>query len=167
MKWLKNRMIKGKVEKMLLMRKEREVVIPKKIKTIGILATSEVEFAAMKAHVRNVWGYQIRLAGYFYSEDRATSIEGFSHHHFNWDGSPSDYFNSFIDEPWDLLLVPSLKLNDYLRYLLLVNKNKLSLGFYSQDTKPFLDLMMAYEGADIHENIQHLISYLDKLKKAC
>lgn len=167
MKWLKDRVIKNRVEKMLLQKKERTVVLPDKIKTIAILAYSEVEFAAIKAHVRNIWGYKVRLLGYFYTDEKNSSIEGFSHQHFTINGTASEYFNAFLDEEWDLLLLPSLKLNDYLRYLLLANRYKLSLGFFSEETKPFLDLMLEYEGTDIHENIQHLIQYFNKLKKAC
>lgn len=167
MKWLKDRLVKRRVEKLLLHYEKRAVDIPEKIKTIGILASSEVEFEAIKGHIRNIWGYKVRIGGYYYSDKKEMSIDGFNHSHFNLNGSPSDYFNAFLEEDWNLLFVPSLKLNNYIRYLLLLKKSRLSMGFFSEDTKPFLDLMLEYEEKDIHENIQYLIHYLNKIKKAC
>jgi|GEM_PF-1088879 len=167
MKWLKDWMVNKKVNKLNLQNRSKKVVIPEKIKTIGILASSEVEFEALKAHIRNIWGYKVRVGGYFFSEKKELPVDGFSYVNFNLNGTASDYFSAFLEEEWDLLFLPSINLNDYLRFLLLQNKSKFSIGFYSEDTKPYLDLMVAYEAKDIHENIQNLINYLNKIKETC
>jgi hypothetical protein len=67
----------------------------------------------------------------------------------------------------DFILVPTLKLNPYLRYLLLANQSGFNIGFFSEENKHYLDLMLQIEDIDLEKNIQNLIDYLNKIKEAC
>jgi hypothetical protein len=82
-------------------------------------------------------------------------------------GLPTEYFNAFKSEKMDFILVPSLQLNAYLRYLLLANESSFKIGFFSPENKPYLDLMLDHEEGELHSNVHHLLDYLKKIKEAC
>jgi hypothetical protein len=167
MKWLKENAIQRRLRKRLIHPGTKKIHIPEEFKHIGILANSPEEYIISKEYLRNKWGYKIRITGLFYDEKAPDSVEAFSHKHFNFLGYPSDYFNEFCSEKMDFILVPSLKLNPYLRYLLLINTSGFNIGFYSEGNKPFLDLMLKIEENDLEKNIESLIKYLKKIKEAC
>lgn len=167
MKWIKDWMVKRQVEAKLHLLKFKGVKIPQDIKTIGILAGSATDFEKTKEAIRNLWGYKVRVIGFYYEESNQSPVDSISYKHFDILGNPTEYFNSFMTEMLDIILVPSLHLNPYLRYLLISNKCNLNLGFYSQENEPFLDLMLHYEEGDLGENIYRLINYLQKIQEAC
>jgi hypothetical protein len=167
MKWLKEIAVQRRLRKRLLYLGTKKIYIPEEFKHIGILANSSEEYKISKEYLRNKWGYKIRITGLFYNEKAPESVEAFSHKHFNFLGQASDYFNEFCTEKMDFILVPSLQLNPYLRYLLLINRSGFNIGFYSEENKPFLDLMLKIEENDLENNIENLINYLNKIKEAC
>jgi len=167
MKWLKEIAVQRRLRKRLLYLGTKKIHIPEEFKHIGILANSSEEYKISKEYLRNKWGYKIRITGLFYNEKAPESVEAFSHKHFNILGQASDYFNEFCTEKMDFILVPSLQLNPYLRYLLLINRSGFNIGFYSEENKPFLDLMLKIEENDLENNIENLINYLNKIKEAC
>ena len=165
-RFLKEQVLSRKVKKLLRSQKKRDLVFPREIRHVGILAGSEEEFDEAKEQVRKVWGFKVRITGLFYAEEGGKS-GGFSSREFNQWGEPSDFFLGFLEEKMDFLLIPTLKLNAYLRYLLLTKHSSFSLGFYSEENKPFLDLMVEPEGEDPSQNIALLITYLNKIQSAC
>lgn len=167
MKWIKDKLIEYQLNEKLKTSESQEVKIPEQLRCIGVLANSESDFIQTKEIIRNIWQYQIRIIGLFYSEEPSRHIEAFSSKHFSIWGLPTEYFNAFKSEKMDFILVPSLELNPYLRYLLLSNESGFKIGFYSSENKPFLDLMLGQEDEDLPSNILNLLEYLKKIKEAC
>ncbi|MFD2202879.1 DUF6913 domain-containing protein [Shivajiella indica] len=167
MKWLKEIAVQKRLNNRLLHQNLKQLHIPDEFRHIGILANSAEDFRITKEFIRNKWGYKIRITGLYFDDKEPDSIEAFSHKHFNIIGQPSHYFNEFCSEKMDFILVPSLKLNPYLRYLLLANNSGFNIGFYSKENRPFLDLMLEIEEKNLEYNIENLINYLNKIKAAC
>ncbi len=167
MKWIKDKLIEWQLDQKLKEKSTLAVKIPEQLKCIGILANSETDFLQTKEIIRNIWQYQIRIIGLFYSEEPSRHIEAFSSKEFTIWGLPSEYFNAFKSENMDFILVPSLQLNAYLRYLLLSNESGFKIGFYTSENKPYLDLMLGQEDDDLTSNILSLLDYLKKIKEAC
>lgn len=167
MKWLKKKLVQRQVDIKLRKLGKRNTEFPEQIKSIGIIAASETDFEEAKAFLRNLWGYKVSISGYFFEEEESQSNSWISPKNFNLLGKHDAYLDSFINEKLDILLVPSLKLNPYLRYLLLANPTGFKLGFFSEENSPFLDLMLAQDSDDLKNNIQHLINYLNKIKETC
>lgn len=168
MKWLKDKLIHWQLDKKLATLDEKETRVPDQIRCIGILANSEEDFKVTKEVIRDIWGYKVRIIGLFYTEEESRSVEAISYKQFTWLALPSDYFNEFLLEEMDFILVPSFELNPYLRYLLLSNRSGFIVGFFSDANKPYLDFMLDVDGElDLDLNIHHLIEYIKKLKAAC
>jgi hypothetical protein len=167
MKWIKDRLIEWRLKQKMKLKASQDVKIPKQFRCIGILANSESEFLETKEVVRELWNYKIRIIGLFYSDEPRRLIEAFSAKKFTFWGLPSDYFNEFKLENMDFILVPSLHINAYLRYLLLENQGGFKIGFYSEENEPYLDFMLGYEEEDLSSNVHHLLEYLKKIKEAC
>ena len=170
MKWLKKKMVQKQVDAKLKKLGKRTAQLPEQIKSIGLLAASETDFEQTKEYLRNLWGYKVSISGFFFEEEKNQSVpqvSAVSAHHFTILGGHKSHLDAFVNEKLDIILVPSLHLNPYLRYLLLSNPTGFRLGFYSEENSPFLDLMLAQDSDDLNENIQHLINYLNKIKEAC
>ncbi|UJP63517.1 DUF6913 domain-containing protein [Mongoliitalea daihaiensis] len=170
MKWIKDLLVNWRLKQLLkkVDLHQRGITVPTEIKTIGILAENFDALEEAKILIRKEWGLKVRIIAYHYSEENSTQIEAFSHKHFTWSGLPSDRLNNFMDEQLDFILVSSAKLNPYLRYLLLTKKDSFAIGFYSSQNKPYFDLMLAYDASsDLSGNLNLLIEYLLKIKRAC
>lgn len=167
MKWIKDLLIERQLEKKLKQKEAKTIKIPELFRCIGILANSESEFLETKKVIRDFWGRKIRIIGLFYSEQPSRHIEAFSNRHFTFWGLPSDYLNEFKLENMDFILVPSLHLNPYLRYLLLENQCDFKIGFYSKENEPYLDLMLGLDEEQLGSNIHQLLDYLKKIKEPC
>lgn len=167
MKWIKDRLIEWQLKQKLKIKETKDIKIPEQFRCIGILANSEAEFLETKEVIRELWSYKVRIIGLFYSEEPSRLIEAFSSKHFTFWGLPSDYFNEFKLENMDFILVPSLHLNPYLRYLLLENQSGFKIGFYSEENEPYLDFMLGQDEEDLGSNVHHLLEYLKKIKEAC
>ncbi|PRY85745.1 DUF6913 domain-containing protein [Mongoliibacter ruber] len=167
MKWLKDILIEWQLDKLLKNLPKRDIQVPQEFKCVGVLSNSEEDFLITKELLRDLWGYKVRIIGLFYTEEENRMVEGISHKNFNWLALPSEYFNEFLLEKMDFILIPSLKLNPYLRYLLLQNQSGFTIGLFSEENKPYLDLMLTAESDDLKSNVHHLIDYLKKIKEAC
>jgi len=166
MKLIKTLLVNFQLKKSLKRKQKYDVKVPVKPKCIGILAEHEDEFNVTKEFLRGLWGYQVRVVGWYYKE-QSQETESISHKHFSLTGLPGDYFNGFLDEKLDFILVPSLSLNPYLRYLLLNNQSRFKMGFLSEDNESYLDFMIKKEGNDLNENLVRLLAYFEKLREAC
>ncbi|WP_373523409.1 hypothetical protein [Aquiflexum sp.] len=166
MKFIKNLFVKFQLKNSLKRKGNYDVKVPANPKCIGILAENEDEFKETKDFIRSLWGYQVRIIGFYYN-DRTQETESISHKHFSSTGLPGTYCNGFLDEKLDFILVPSLSLNPYLRYLLLNNQSRFKMGFLSDENKTYLDFMIKKEGDDLSENLFKLLAYFEKLKQAC
>ncbi len=166
MKLIKNLFVTYQLKKALNKRNKYEVIFPLKPKCVGILAADEKEYLEAKKYLRSLWGYQVRIIGWYYNES-SNEIESFSHKNFSFFGLPTDNFNELMEEKLDFILVPSLSLNPYLRYLLLNNQSQFKMGFLSDDNKSYLDFMIKMEGENLELNLKRLLGYFDKIKEAC
>lgn len=166
MKAIKNLFVKFQLKKALRKKEKYEVIFPSNPKIVGILAADEKEFKEAKDYLRSLWGYQVRIIGWYYDEE-SSEIDSFSHKNFSFFGLPSDYFNELMDEKLDFILVPSLSLNPYLRYLLLNNQSRFKMGFLSDENKSYLDFMIKMEGENLKVNLKRLLGYFEKIKEAC
>lgn len=167
MKWLKDILIEWQLEKLLKTIPKKDVQVPLEFRCIGLLANSEEDYLITKDLIRDLWGYKVRIIGLFYTEEESRMVEAVSHKNFNWLALPTEYFNEFLLEKMDFILIPSLQLNPYLRYLLLQNQSGFTIGLFSEENKPYLDLMLTAESDDLKSNVHHLIDYLKKIKEAC
>lgn len=166
MKFIKSLFINFQLKNSLKKKKGYDIQVPAHPKCVGILAENENDFIKAKESLRNLWGYQVRIIGFYYNEQNQET-ESISHKHFSMSGLPSDYCIGFLDEKLDLILVPSLSLNPYLRYLLLNNRSRFKMGFLSDENKTYLDFMIKTEGDDLNKNLINLLAYFEKLKQAC
>lgn len=166
MKLIKNLFVEFQLKKALNKKEKYEVIFPLNPKYVGILAADEKDFLEAKQYLRSLWGYQVRIIGWYYNEE-SSEIESFSHKDFSIFGLPTDNFNELMDEKLDFILVPSLSLNSYLRYLLLNNQCKFKMGFLSDENKSYLDFMIKMEGENLKMNLKRLLGYFDKIKEAC
>ena len=166
MKWIKDKMIVWQLEKAIKTKKETDVSFPTNPKRVGILASNKEEFIEAKEILRKIWGFHIRIIGGYFSEEDS-DVEAISPVHFsNW-GLPTDYFNEFLEEKLDFILVPTLHLSPYLRYLLLANKSRFKMGFFSKENSIFLDFMIKQEGEKLSPNLEKLMAYSKKIKEKC
>lgn len=170
MRWFKDRIVNYRIKQKFrtISGKSSSSGVPSTIKQVGIIAESVEDFEIAKALIRDQWGLKIRVIAHFYASSETKLNEGVTHNHFSWSGFPSDYFNEFLDEHLDFILVSSSDLSPYMRYLLLAKENSFKIGFYSEQNKSYLDLMVAYDkGKDLADNLKLVIEYLLKIRQAC
>jgi hypothetical protein len=167
MKAIKAYFVNRQLQK-LVNQKTAYTPIPEKIRCIGLLAENEIDFLAAKEVIRHHWGFQVRLIGLFYDEQQQPRpVEGMSYRDFSIFGRPSFYFNEFLEEKPDFILVASINLNPYLRYLLHLKNNTFRIGFYNEINRSCIDLMVAHENEDAKGKIINLIEYLNRIKTPC
>ena len=166
MKWIKDRMITYQLEKALKNKKKAEVSFPINPRRVAILASNKEEFLESKEMLRKIWGFNIRIIGGYFSEEN-TDAEAICPIYFSVWGLPTDYFNEFMEEKLDFILVPTLHLSPYLRYLLLANNSKFKMGFHSGENSPLLDFMIKMEGDNLKPNLEKLMAYFKKITETC
>lgn len=166
MKWIKDRMIVLQLERALKKKMKAEVSFPTNPRRVAILASNKEEYLEAKEMLRKVWGFNIRIIGGYFSEENSDA-EAICPVHFSVWGLPTDYFNEFMEEKLDFILVPTLHLSPYLRYLLLANNSRFKMGFYSKENSPLLDFMIKTEGENLKPNLEKLMAYFKKIKEKC
>ncbi|MCH6201658.1 hypothetical protein MMU07_18905 [Aquiflexum sp. LQ15W] len=166
MNYIKKWMIAYQLDKSLKNKNKTEVEFPTNPRRVAILASNKEEFLESKEILRKIWGFNIRIIGGYFSEEN-TDAEAICPIYFSMWGLPTDYFNEFMEENLDFILIPTLHLSPYLRYLLLANKSKFKMGFYSKENSPLLDFMIKKEGEDLTPNLEKLMAYFKKIKETC
>jgi hypothetical protein len=167
MKWVKDLIIEKQLDKKTAKLKPREILVPREIKSVGILTNTQEEYYTCKEVLRSLFQYKVKIIGYFFlNENRkeGTPKEAVNHKQFSVLGHPSDYFNEFKEEKFDCILIPTINLSPYLLSLLSLNNHGFRMGFYSSDQQQYVDLMIMKENETaLDAQILELIKYLDRI----
>src|SRR5690606_2126825 len=108
------------------------------IKSIGIIAPSLVELDETSAAIVPILGHQLKVTGLFYGEG-SEAKQAFSHKDFSFSGKPKNIVAEFINNKVDLIIASEEKLNIFSLYLLYLNPQSYSVGFYDKSHTPYLD----------------------------
>jgi hypothetical protein len=152
---------KKQFQKQLIEADEKRVVSDKEIKTVGIL-TTELFFNTieLKEEVERV--LNLRNAKIYcyrpYKKSNTISYKHFSEKDFNWKGKViQPNFNSFIEEPFDLLIGFFDKSNLFLESAVLQSKSTFKVGIATVN-------QMLYD-IEIKSNPYKVEEFLTELKK--
>lgn len=160
MKWIKENFIKKALTKVRPEEKVKPTV--ESIQSVGIIASSLVELNETKDSIEALFGKNIRIAALFYGEG-SEAKEAFSYKDFSLSGKPKSKISRFIDGENDLLVVSAGRLNIFSLYLLYLNPQSYSVGFYHESHTPYLDMMLAKEDLNQKQNVDNLIKYLKQV----
>jgi hypothetical protein len=167
MKWVKDLMLEKQLTKNSVNIKPREIIVPKKMKSVGILSNTQEEFYTCKEVLRSLYQYNVKILGYYFLDSdkkEGSPNEEINHKNFTISGKPTSYFNEFINEEFDCILIPTINLNPYLLYLLSLSNHGFRIGFYSEDQRPQIDLMIEKKSnVTLDKQIMDLIDYLEKI----
>jgi hypothetical protein len=167
MKWVKDLMIVKQLAKKTAKLKPREIRVPKKIKSVGILSNTQEEFYTCKEVLRSLYQYNVKILGYYFldgEKKEGTPNEAVNHKNFSVTGQATEYFKEFKDEKFDCILIPTTSLTPYLLSLLSMTNHGFRLGFYSYDHRDHLDLMIEKKlDVSLDNQIMDLINYLYKI----
>ncbi len=158
---LKQNILKKKFDKSLSKLTENRVVSQKEIQTVGILTTddisSKIDFqneVEKYVNVKNAKVYSFRK----FNKSNEASYKHFSENELNWKGEFIDEsFQSFLDQPFDLLIGFFNTNNIYLEKAVLQSKATFKAGFSDVNSQLF--------EIEIAENITNIPQYLLELKK--
>jgi len=160
MKWITEYFIKNAVKEVSRTQKPR--VSADNIKSIGIIAPSLVGLNETTEAIVQALGQNLKVIGLFYDEG-SQAEEAFSYKDFSLSGKPKRIVAEFINNKVDLIIASSEKLNIFSLYLLYLNPQSYSVGFYNESHTPYLDLMLAREDMDQQQNIENLLKYLKQV----
>jgi len=160
MKWIREYFIKSALRKVTLVKKDHPSI--DKIESIGIIGSSLVELHETIDAVIPILGKDIKVTGLFYGEG-SEAKEAFSYKDFSLSGQPKNVVAEFLLDKVDLIVASSEKLNLFSLYLLYLNPQSYSVGFYDKSHTPYLDLMVAKEDLDQKQNIENLLKYLKQV----
>lgn len=132
------------------------------IKSIGIIGPSLVELNDTIEAILPILHQDIKVTGLFYGEG-SEAKEAFSYKDFSLSGKPKNIVAEFINDKVDLIIASSQKLNIFSLYLLYLNPQSYSVGFYDESHAPYLDLMVAKEDLEPKQNIENLVKYLKQV----
>lgn len=161
MKWITEHFINRALKKKRIRRNDKPV-FTRGIKSIGIVAPSQQELKETVAVIKSHFDQNIQVNGIFYSETTQEE-EAFSYRDFSLFGKPKEKINKFLSKKPQVLIATSGKLNSFSLYVLYLNPEPYSLGFYTEDIKEYLDLMLTNESAETTENMEHLMKYLKQV----
>lgn len=134
----------------------------KNIKTVGIIANNQKEIESISEIVHSDLDQDIQIFGWYYDE-KSVDEHAFSYKDFTLFGKPTEKLNQFLSLKPDLIIFTFEKLNYFTLYLLHLKPESYSMGFYSEELKPFLDLMLNNEEKDIKSGTELLIKYLKQI----
>lgn len=147
---------------------ENRVVSDKEIKTVGIL-TTELFFNTieLKEEVERV--LNLRNAKIYcyrpYKKSNTISFKHFSEKDFNWKGKIiQPNFNSFIDEPFDLLIGYFDKSNLFLESAVLQSKATFKVGI-AKVNQMLYDIEIKSNPYKVEEFLTELKKYLILIEK--
>ena len=79
----------------------------------------------------------------------------------SWNGIPSGpVYENFVAERFDILIDMTNYFNVPLRFVLLRSKAKFKTGIFSEESKPYFDMMIAFDKDDFEEYANQLVHYL-------
>ena len=140
----------------------------KKIVSVGILTEEKFrekfdlrQMTAEMFHIKNPKIYNFRA----YNKELEKSFKHFSEKDFNWRGEITDTsFQSFLDEPFDLLICYFSEGNIMLKYAAQVSNATFKVGFTSINTNLF-DLNIAVKLEEVDQFFFESRKYLTILGK--
>tara|TARA_B100000768_G_scaffold33575_1_gene32126 strand:- start:1718 stop:2233 length:516 start_codon:yes stop_codon:yes gene_type:complete len=158
---LKHHFIKKKIDKFSKTLSSSNNRSAQKINSVGIITldcfSKQHDFAQIlnqKFQFRNPKTYSFRK----FSKDNQKSYKHFSEKDFNWRGDITDTsLQSFLEEPFDLLICFFNKKNIFLEYTVTSSNAAFKVGF-SEASSDFFDL-------DIICDINQVDLFFDEIKK--
>lgn len=162
MKWIVEYFIKKALKKGPKQPAGKKVRLNGEIKSISIIAPSLVELNETEDMLKLEFSDKIHISGLFYGED-SEAKNSFSYKDFSLFGKPNERLAKFLAAKPEVILASSEKLNSFCLYLLYLNPQPYSIGFYQESHQPYLDLMLTKEDTDAKENMRHLIKYLKQV----
>lgn len=130
--------------------------------SIGVIASSPSKLQENMEAIQKELGHNIQLTGLFYDE-HIDAEDAFSFRDFSLTGKPKSKISGFLANNPDVIIASSENLNIFSLYLLSLNPQSYSVGFYQKTHTPYLDLMLTQEGADAKENMGNLLKYLKQV----
>lgn len=162
MKWIREYFIKKALMKKQKMGVKREILIPGRIKTITVVADNAQDLEVVFKVLKSSFGDEICLNGVYYDE-KSEDERAFGFKDFTLLGKPGQKITNFLSEKQDLIIFTSESLNNFTLYLLQQKPEPYSIGFYREELKPYLDLMLNEEVKDLKAGTEHLIKYLKQI----
>ncbi|MCH7409412.1 hypothetical protein MM239_08405 [Belliella sp. DSM 111904] len=164
MKVIKDQFIKSSILKRKRSKSE-SIEIPSSINNIGVLVDDQVSFNGTLDSLKKYFKNNVDISGHYLGEKEDEL--GVSIGDFSLFGKPNEKILKFLSQKFDFIIVPTLKLSPYLLYLLVNSSCGFKVGFYSEENKDFLDLMIESKSKETETTIQQLLDNLLKVKSAC
>ena len=161
MKWITEHFVNRALKNKRTKRKDR-AVLNGGIKSIGVIAHSQQELKETIEVIKSTFDQNIEVTGIFYSEE-PDGEDAFSYRDFSIFGKPKEKIIKFLAFKPEIMIATSGRLNSFSLYVLYLNPEPYSLGFYAENIKEYLDLMLANESAETSENMGNLIKYLKQV----
>ena len=161
MKWITEHFVNRALKNKRIKRKDH-AVFNGEIKSIGVIAHSQQELKETIEVIESNFDQNIEVTGIFYSEEM-DGEDAFSYRDFSLFGKPREKIVKFLSFKPEIMIAASGKLNSFSLYVLYLNPEPYSLGFYAENVKDYLDLMLTNESAETSENMGHLIKYLKQV----
>ncbi|MFO7823290.1 MAG: hypothetical protein R6V72_05085 [Cyclobacterium sp.] len=163
MKWIREYFVKNALEKPKKKKAQKSIFLHiENIKTIGLLANNKEEIEKLTEVIHDHLNKDIKVVGYYYDE-KSEDEQAFSYKDFTLFGKPGEKLNQLLSLKPDLIIFTSEKLNYFTLYLLQLQSASYSMGFFSDELKPYLDLMLNKEEKDIQSGTALLIKYLKQI----
>lgn len=162
MKWIREYFIKKALMKKNKKGVNKEILVPDKIKKVTVIADNLEDLEMVFEVLKDSFGQEVALKGIFYDE-KSLDERAFGFKDFSLFGKPGEKVTNFLSEKQDLIIFTSELLNNFTLYLLHQMPEPYTIGFYSKELKPYLDLMLNKEVKDIKAGTEHLIKYLKQI----
>ena len=162
MKWITRYFITKSLQQAQDKRNKKAAAFTGVLTRIGIIASSPAKLQETREAIQIELGPDIQLTGLFYDE-RTDAQDAFSFRDFSLTGKPRGKISAFLANNPDVIIASSENLNIFSLYLLYLNPQSYSVGFYQENHTPYLDLMLAKEGEGSKENMENLLKYLKQV----
>lgn len=162
MKWIKEYFIKKTLNRKKDLSGKKDLMQPRDIKTICVLAQTKDEIKQINEVIASSLGENIRIQSWYFDE-KENDEQSISYKDFTLFGKPREKINQFLSLSPDLIIFTFEKLNYLTLYLLHLKPEPYSIGFYSEELKPYLDIMLNKEGKDIRSGMELLLKYLKQI----
>lgn len=165
---LKRHYIQKKTQKLSKAKNGKSVVSNKKIQSVGILTQDQFfkkynlqELIENSLELRNSKIYSYRK----FEKGQEKSYKHFSENDFDWKAEViENSLQSFLDEPFDLLICFYPTNHSYLDYVSLLSKSTFKVGFAGVNSNLF-DLEVSIEESEIEKFFREIKKYLTILNK--